>query len=400
MKKCFIWILIVFVLGLGVYAPCFLRTRQNLVAFAATSYTETESGDVEDAIKDQMNDLPLEEYEKILNELTQQGLLPNIAFKDFIWALLQGESVLGDSPSVFFTNILQGVWSQVKPIILVLLVLGILLGVYKHFTSGRADLEKVIYFAIYTVVVFIVVYIIKHALELTSNAIYSMHKQMDALFPVLLTLLTATGAVKSAGVYQPLVYVLSQGVTSIFSKVLLPLCFIVFIFCVVNSLSTEIKVGKMKGFISSVLKWGMGVTCSVFLSILTMKGFMVSASDGISIKFAKYSVKHYVPIVGGFVSDGFEIVRASSVLLKNAIGIGGIWIVLQSVCVPLLSLLFFQLLFKFLAGVLEPVTDARLCNFFDEISTCMKYFFALIIGVCVMYIFSMAMIIFTANGVV
>ena len=119
-----------------------------------------------------------------------------------------------------------------------------------------------------------------------------------------------------------------------------------------------------------------------------------------SVKLAKYSIKNYVPVLGGYVSDGFEIVRASSVLLKNAVGVGGIFIVLQSVAVPLLSLMFFQLLFKFLAGILEPVSDGNLCNFFEEISKCIKYFFALVFGVAIMYIFSIAMVIFTANGVV
>ena len=152
--------------------------------------------------------------------------------------------------------------------------------------------------------------------------------------------------------------------------------------------------------LNSLLKWGIGTTCSIFLSVLTMKGVVVSASDGMSVKLAKYSIKNYVPVLGGYVSDGFEIVRASSVLLKNAVGVGGIFIVLQSVAVPLLSLMFFQLLFKFLAGILEPVSDGNLCDFFEEISKCMKYFFALVFGVAIMYIFSIAMVIFTANGVV
>lgn len=394
MKK--VWVLFVCVL-LGwflikVSTP--FTASYSAIAFAATEDEMYESLD------EQLNSLDMEEYEKVLHALTEQGLLPNIAFKDLVLGLLQGDGLTTETPAEFFSAIFQNLWNTVKPIIVLFVVLGILLGVYKYFSAGRKDLEKVVYFSIYTAVVFIVVYVVKSAIQTTTLAIDSMHKQMDALFPILLTVLTATGAVKSAGVYQPLAYVLSQGVASIFSKVLLPLGFMVFVLCIVQSLSSEIKVGKIKSFMSSLLKWGIGTTCSIFLSVLTMKGVVVSASDGMSVKLAKYSIKNYVPVLGGYVSDGFEIVRASSVLLKNAVGVGGIFIVLQSVAVPLLSLMFFQLLFKFLAGILEPVSDGNLCNFFEEISKCMKYFFALVFGVAIMYIFSTAMVIFTANGVV
>ena len=277
MKK--VWVLFVCVL-LGwflikVSTP--FTASYSAIAFAATEEEMYESLD------EQLNSLDMEEYEKVLNALTEQGLLPNIAFKDLVFGLLQGDGLTTETPADFFSAIFQNLWDTVKPIIVLLIVLGILLGVYKYFSAGRKDLEKVVYFSIYTAVVFIVVYVVKSAIQTTTLAIDSMHKQMDALFPILLTVLTATGAVKSAGVYQPLAYVLSQGVASIFSKVLLPLGFVIFVLCIVQSLSIEIKVGKIKSFMSSLLKWGIGTTCSIFLSVLTMKGVVVSASDGMRL---------------------------------------------------------------------------------------------------------------------
>ena len=230
MKK--IWVLFVCVL-LGwflikVSTP--FTASYSAIAFAATEEEMYESLD------EQLNSLDMEEYEKVLNALTEQGLLPNIAFKDLVFGLLQGDGLTTETPADFFSAIFQNLWDTVKPIIVLLIVLGILLGVYKYFSAGRKDLEKVVYFSIYTAVVFIVVYVVKSAIQTTTLAIDSMHKQMDALFPILLTVLTATGAVKSAGVYQPLAYVLSQGVASIFSKVLLPLGFMVFVLCIVQLL--------------------------------------------------------------------------------------------------------------------------------------------------------------------
>jgi hypothetical protein len=54
---------------------------------------------------------------------------------------------------------------------------------------------------------------------------------------------------------------------------------------------------------------------------MTVQGITSASIDGISIRATKYAISNSIPIVGGFLRDGFDIVIAGSVLIKNAVGI-------------------------------------------------------------------------------
>ena len=60
--------------------------------------------------------------------------------------------------------------------------------------------------------------------------------------------------------------------------------------------------------------------------------------DGLNLKLTKFAIKNYVPILGGYVSEGFDFVYTCSVLVKNALGVCSIIIIVFKILSPVLSI--------------------------------------------------------------
>lgn len=64
------------------------------------------------------------------------------------------------------------------------------------------------------------------------------------------------------------------------------------------------------------------------------------------INAARFGVKSYVPIIGGYVSEGFDVVLAGCALVKNAVGMTGLLILLSVVVAPVGKLIAFDLILR------------------------------------------------------
>ena len=78
-----------------------------------------------------------------------------------------------------------------------------------------------------------------------------------------------------------------------------------------------------------------------------------------SFNAAKFAVSSYVPILGGYLSDGFDLLTASLVLVKNAVGVTGVAVLAAVVLFPLLQLAAFILGLRLTAAITEPIGDTR-----------------------------------------
>ena len=53
--------------------------------------------------------------------------------------------------------------------------------------------------------------------------------------------------------------------------------------------------------------------------------------------------KDDIPIIGGFLSDGVSLIMVSGVLIKNAIGVGGLLLLFCTMLMPVIKIIVFSL---------------------------------------------------------
>lgn len=291
--------------------------------------------------------------------------------------------------------LLGGVVMAVLPVIVLIVAITI---VCSFVGADQAHgVGQLVYFVAYAAVVLIVVGSVVDLVQMVGSVLNTLKTQVDLVFPIILTLMVTGGANTSASIYQPAVAVLASGIMQVFTYVVMPLFIVSFAFSVVSHLAPNTKLDKFVGFFNSVFKWIVGVCFTVFLSFMTIQGITAGSFDSISIRATKMTVGSYIPIVGNYLSQGFDLIMASAVLIKNAVGMSGILLLLAIVLAPLLKIAVFSLAIKLTAAVTQPIGDSRISNFLTSVSKSFGMLVACLLGVTFMYLISLALLMMTGN---
>jgi len=321
-------------------------------------------------------------------------------FATRVGRILSGE-YMNDYPNMFqaLMRLFGGVVLDVMPLLVLIIAIAILSGFVQSLKTDNnsSGVRDVVHFVTYAAVIVLVMYAVASLVATTTQALNSIKTQMDVVFPILLTLVASIGGAASVGVYQPAVVMLSQGVMTIFTMVVMPLFIITLTFSVVGNLSTTNRFDKFVSFFTSTFKWTIGIVFTVFLAIITIQGISAGVTDGISVRAARFTISSYIPFLGGYLSQGFDLVLASSVLIKNAVGVAGLYLLLGVVLAPIAKILVFSLAMKLAAAITQPIGDERISNFLTSINKAFSMLLAILIAVSFMYFITVGLVIVSGN---
>lgn len=269
-------------------------------------------------------------------------------------------------------------------------------------TTNDAFVSKNNQKLVYAVGFVVVAVLIFSNLSDMYNQVYStiarVSQLVDASMPIMLSLMIATGNKVSARVYQPMVALLSGTVIESISQIILPLATFSLAFTIISNLSDNVKIGKLTSFVTNTSSWLLGVIFMIFSAFMTVEGITASSLDGVSIRAMKFATKNYVPMLGGYLSDGFDMIVASATLIKNSFGLVSLLLLFGVILTPMLSILAYKLTLQALCAILEPVCDQRFLKFFGAISKNLTFLIVLMIAVSFMFGLMLTLTIYTANG--
>lgn len=301
-----------------------------------------------------------------------------------------------------YPDVLSGIWAllgnvvlAVLPLVVLVVAITILCGFVG--SDKKEGVGHLVFFVAYAAVVLIVVGSVADLIKMVGHTLDVIKTQVDLVFPIILTLMVTGGATTSAGIYQPAVAVLSSVVMQVFTWVVMPLFIVSMAFSVVSHLAPQTRLDKFVAFFNSLFKWIVGVCFTVFLSFMAIQGITAGSFDSISIRATKMTVSGYVPIIGNYMSQGFDLIMASAVLIKNAVGLSGILLLLGLVLAPIVKIVVFSLAIKLTAAVTQPIGDSRISNFLTTINKSFGMLVACLLGVAFMYLVILALFIMTGN---
>lgn len=228
----------------------------------------------------------------------------------------------------------------------------------------------------------------------TMDAIY---RSMQAIFPMLLTLLAAVGGSASSAFFQPAVIAASGTMTTLVRDVTLNLTLCSAAVTVLDHLSEHMHLGRLAGLLRTSASWTLGVCFTVFIGVMAVQGVSAAAVDGVTIRTAKYAIDNFVPVVGGMFADTVDALVGSSLLVKNALGITGMLALAVSLAVPLMKLLATVLVYRICAAVLEPVAEEGLVSCISDFSNILVMIFITLLCVGAMFFLLVAQLLAVGN---
>ncbi len=356
-----------------------------------------ESTDYHDKLQEnvlqQLDQLDLEALEKYLESIEGAG---GKSLKERLMEYVNGGGLGYDS---FLNEIVDVVFAGVKRLLpsfasiaAVALLCGILNSLQSHYLGQST--AKVVFFIAYLGTLIPILGILTEVIATTKTSVSSMQQQMQIVFPIMLTLIAASGGSVSAAIFRPSVAFLCNTLVGLIDKIVLPITVAIIVFSMASKLFGELKTEKFSVFFKSINKWIIGIGVSVFGVFFTLQGLTAASYDGIVKRAAKYAIGTGVPIVGGFLSGGFDLAIAGSVLIKNALGNFSLFLLVGVLFEPLSILIATNLLLRLTAAVSQPFGDSKVATFLEETAdnlhfctasllfTAFLYFVAILLLVC------------------
>lgn len=367
----------------------------------ASAYTAEEQAALdrlEEHVEDLLASLDTAELEEYLQTLSQ---FDGKDVKEMLADLVTGDYAL--EYDTMWESVLALIWEEGRamlPAFAVILAVAVLCGILNSAKSGflQSSMSDIIHFVSYISVGAVVLAVLTNILQAAFSAIADMQRQMQVVYPLLLTLMAASGGAVSAGVFRPAVAFLASGVCELFTAVVLPTSVVVVALTFAGNLSPNVRCEKLGGLFKSVNKWLIGLTLGLFTLFLTVQGIASAQYDGLSLRAVKYLVSGSVPIVGGFLSGGVDLVLAGSALIKNALGSFSVLLLFASVLRPLLLFAAFQLFLRLCAAATEPV-GGKISSFLTSLANDCGFFIAGLLCVAFLHFLTILLLV-CSSGVI
>lgn len=318
--------------------------------------------------------------------------LSNFSFADMIKQGAEGEFELSIS------NVLQRIgkmlFGELKNnigLLIKMLVLSILAGVLCNLQQNMPgdSVTEIGFLVCISVVAALSATVVSDMVALADSTIDSLVLFMQSLMPVVGSLAAdSTGAVMS---FYPLLFISMQSFTYICKSVFLPLIMVITALSVVNAMSSRFHISRLIEFARQGIKWGIGLLLTIFVGILSVRGFTAGAA-GLAGRTVKYALCNFVPLVGGVLAESAASIVNSLKVIRSVVGFGGVIAAVGLCAAPLLKMLAVSVLYRFAAGVAEPATDKRIIALLMDLSGNITLVLTIVLMVCVMFIISVAML--------
>ncbi len=347
-----------------------------------------------------ISDLELGEFEDYINNL--EIFYNRGGIKAFIRDLSEGKIEM--SPQnilrLLFDTLTSGITKIIPSligIILIAVLFSLVFGLTQNFIKKQT--VEIVYFVCYTAIITTVVAIVIGTVKEIKNTITALSTIINGIYPPLITLVTALGGGTSQGLFSPGLAVVGAVTSNVVTKVVLPLFIASIVFCIVGNLSNNVKLDKLQSATRYIAGGIMTITFGGLIAYLSISGLIGGMSDTASVKATKYLVSSYVPLIGGYLSQGFDLVRVGMVIVKNALGVTGIIIVFIVILAPAIKLLALTIGLKLTAGLIEPITDKRMSGFINGVAESTRQLLGAVLGVGFVFIITISILLFTLNTI-
>ncbi|MDO5555767.1 MAG: hypothetical protein Q4G09_03720 [Clostridia bacterium] len=197
---------------------------------------------------------------------------------------------------------------------------------------------------------------------------------------------------------QPLILFTTVFIGNTITLLILPLTLIATALGIISNLSEKIQIGKLSKFLKSSITWFLGLVITIFVSILSLEGTLTSNVDGLTAKGIKTTASTLIPVVGKALGDSVDMVLGSTAILKNSIGVVGMFIIIGICILPIIKLSILTITYHFAGAICEPIADKKIVSLFEQMGGTFKVLLGIMFFVAVLLIIGLAMCIKISNN--
>jgi stage III sporulation protein AE len=366
-----------------------------LICIFGTSISIADTED--EVINSQMDSFNISNFIDEANKYSND-ILKDIDIQELLNNAIKGEL----DTNQLLKNIFPLLGTEIKEALKVMgsiLIIVLIHSVLKSISDNlnNKSVAQITYYVQYILIATVIMTNFSNIISLTKEAVGNMISFIQLLFPLLMTLMLASGSVVSVNLVQPIILFIINLISNIFQSIIIPIILVGTALAIVSKISDRIQIDKLSKFLKSSSVWVIGILLTIFVGVLSIEGTLGSSVDGITAKTAKAAVSSFIPVVGKVLGDAVDTVIGCSAILKNAIGIVGVIVVIAICITPILKLAIITIIYHLTAALCEPIVDSKIVSLITQMADTFKILLAILCSISVMLIIGITLVINISN---
>ena len=366
-----------------------------LICIFGTSISIADTED--EVINSQMDSFNISSFIDEANKYSN-NILKDIDIHELLNNAIKGEV----DTNQLLKNIFPLLGTEIKEALKVMgsiLIIVLIHSVLKSISDNlnNKSVAQITYYVQYILIATVIMTNFSSIITLSKEAVGNMISFIQLLFPLLMTLMLASGSVVSVNLVQPIILFIINLISNIFQSIIIPIILVGTALAIVSKISDRIQIDKLSKFLKSSSVWVIGILLTIFVGVLSIEGTLGSSVDGITAKTAKAAVSSFIPVVGKVLGDAVDTVIGCSAILKNAIGIVGVIVVIAICITPILKLAIITIIYHLTAALCDPIADSKIVSLITQMADTFKILLAILCSISVMLIIGITLVINISN---
>ena len=228
-----------------------------------------------------------------------------------------------------------------------------------------------------------------YVIETLQNITIFVH----SIIPSMTMLCLSGGETVSATMAHPVMYFICSAFGALIKNVITPLVLLRAVCTLLCAVTGNESLSEFTMLFSKLHKTLLAFSMSLFAGIMGISSFAAASFDSLAARGVKFAISASVPVVGGSISEAMSSVAESAMLLKNAVGLGGVIMIFAMFAIPLLKLWALSLAFRLTAAFTAPVSDKNVSETIRKLGECTDMFFSSIASTGTVMIIAIASIL-------
>lgn len=355
----------------------------------------TEEVSVHDIQEDMLREYDFEALNQVLN---QEVFQEHLTFGDLVWSLMQGD--VTDSGAAWKEFLYQTFLEEMdanRGILVKLILLAMITAVFTNLSGsvGKGLISENGFYITYLIMTALLMSSFSLIYQVAAETVDEILTIMEALIPTYMMAVGVSSGVTSSVVLQE---GMVMGITAVswgIQTIVFPLIQLYVVLGLVNNLMEEDYFSKFGELIQTGAGWLMKSVLAFVVGLNAVKSMLAPAADSVTTTALQRGL---TVIPGGQAVNAVSgVIIGSGVLIKNAIGVGGMLLLAAAVSVPVLKMSVFILSYKFIAALLQPISDQRMIRGLQSISNGGQMLITAVLTVIALFILSIAIVAVSTN---
>jgi len=337
------------------------------------------------------------DIQNVIDSITQAG--ESISFSEIVSKLVSGEMEF--SFSSLGQYVFDKIFSEInanKNALIQIIGISIIGAVFTNFSMAfsKNQVAETGFYLTYMILISLLTTSFIAASSIAGEIMEQLIHFMSALIPTFCLAITfSTGVSTSAGYYQLMILLIGI-VDWIMSKIIMNLINIYVILAIVNNISKEDYISKLTDLIKTITKWSLKTILGVTLGLNMIQSMILPAFDSVKSSLL-LKASSVIPGVGNALNVAAKTVIGSGVLIKNAIGVGGLIVIIILCAVPLLKLIVISFMYQVAEAAVQPVSDDRIVKSIHIVSEGVSLLLGALGTAILLFVLSLAIITSASN---